>query len=575
MPSPIKFHRFKLTTFHGLVYCDYCSKVLWGLARQGVQCTECGYHCHETCKDMALQCRPPRRFSPDSLSMTDSEAESVGKYSLSSPRGSMDIKYNNNHQHHHHHHYSSNASSNGHITDDNTLPSPRTTTTSTTTTTKRHPQQQLHLDAMNYNLQQKEEALKSPSIYSNYSSNTNDHHRPSTHPSPSPQSQSQQHAPVKAYRKALKQQLQQYSSSSTSPSSSFHTLSSNNNAIPGETSEGKAMMTPQQTAKTFTRLVARSRAFFHLTRYFYDVYNWKSTTKSLIYVSLWTLFCLYPMVVTLLPPVLIVLLFFRSGIQHRPANLVLLPRYDESSPEYYVNLERMQTFMVFMIRLYDNLSYHLQHASLNENVYRLLFVMSLGLTVLLYFVGRWVILLLGLVLLLNKTWVGTTLETSIQLAMEILQTMVDVFQRLCLPHHHASKTTVEVSLYENQRWWASNGYTSQLLRSERTPWSNITGTEPLPNKDDMPPPSHYEWVDDGWLLDMTGPWSDDILGLVTMIECDSEGWVYTDHKWTNPRSRPDTLPGEKDSARPLTRRRRWYRKAKLIMDKPTSKKKAN
>lgn len=169
------------------------------------------------------------------------------------------------------------------------------------------------------------------------------------------------------------------------------------------------------------------------------------------------------MVVTLLPPVLIVLLFFRSGIQHRPANLVLLPRYDESSPEYYVNLERMQTFMVFMIRLYDNLSYHLQHASLNENVYRLLFVMSLGLTALLYFVGRWVILLLGLVLLLNKTWVGTTLETSIQLAMEILQTMVDVFQRLCLPHHHASKTTVEVSLYENQRWWASNGYTSQVI----------------------------------------------------------------------------------------------------------------
>ncbi|KAI8089000.1 integral peroxisomal membrane peroxin-domain-containing protein [Halteromyces radiatus] len=515
MPSPTKFHHFKVTTFHGLVYCDYCAKMLWGLARQGVQCSECGYHCHDICKDMALQCRPPRRFSPDSLSVTDSEAESIGKHS--SPRGSLDIKQQQ-------------QQNNG--TDDSTF----TTTRSTSyphSLSKRH--QQLYLDATYNNYtQQKEEALKSPT----YSSTPID---------------SSQRAPVKAYRKALKQQVQ-------------HSLLSS--SLPGEANDG-SMMTPQQTAKTFTRLVARSRAFSHLSRYFYDIYDWKSSTKSLTYVILWSLLCLYPMIVILLPPILIILLFFRSGVQNRPANQILLPRYDEGTPEYYVNLERMQSTMVFMIRLYDNLSYHLQHASLNENVYRMLFVMSVMLTVLLYMMGRWLVLTFGLVVLLNKTWLGGVLETVIQMVMEMLQTIIDVIQRITFPRHRQIPTSLEVSLYENQRWWAGTGYTSQLLRSERTPWSNITGTEPLPSKENMPPPSHYQWADDDWQLDMTGPWSDEILGLVSLIECDEQGWVYSDHKWANPRSRPESLKGE--SARALTRRRRWYRKAKPM--EPTTKKK--
>lgn len=29
----------------------------------------------------------------------------------------------------------------------------------------------------------------------------------------------------------------------------------------------------------------------------------------------------------------------------------------------------------------------------------------------------------------------------------------------------------------------------------------------------MPPPSHYQWADEDWQLDMTGPWADEILGL--------------------------------------------------------------
>jgi hypothetical protein len=55
-----------------------------------------------------------------------------------------------------------------------------------------------------------------------------------------------------------------------------------------------------------------------------------------------------------------------------------------------------------------------------------------------------------------------------------------------------------------------------------------------------------------------------------LIECDENGWVYSDHKWSNPRGRPELITGRaaaianghgSESSRALTRRRRWYRQA--------------
>lgn len=211
---------------------------------------ECGYHCHENCKDMALQCRPPRRFTPDSLSITDSEPESLSKYSVSSPRGSLDINKQQQQQYN---------------DDSLSLLSSGRSNSHPHSISKRHqfhPPQPLSLDASpNSFAQQQPEALKSPPLY----------------PADGFQRQQQQQpAPVKTYRKVLKQHIQ-------------HSLPP---TVPGETGDTLVMtMTPQQMAKAFTRLVARSRAFFHLSRYFYDVYDWKSPSKSLIYVGLWTSLC--------------------------------------------------------------------------------------------------------------------------------------------------------------------------------------------------------------------------------------------------------------------------------------------
>jgi hypothetical protein len=187
---------------------------------------------------MVIQCRPPRRWSPDSLSVTDSEAESVSKYSVhsytnnNSNRNSVD-RYNEDAN-------STSSTSRKPRTSDIIPPNSLTRTLSSSKLV--------------------DEPMKSPTFSG--TSNSNEQLLGNTH-------QRSKSTLNKSYRKSLKQQLQK------------HQLSKSD----------MDLMSPHATAKAFTRLVARSKAFFYIGKSIHDIYSWKNKMYSMVVCLFWVCTC--------------------------------------------------------------------------------------------------------------------------------------------------------------------------------------------------------------------------------------------------------------------------------------------
>ncbi|KAK7872201.1 hypothetical protein R5R35_001761 [Gryllus longicercus] len=55
-----KPHAFKIHTFKGLNWCEFCGNFLWGFTAQGVKCDDCGFSAHTKCSE-----KVPRDCCPD------------------------------------------------------------------------------------------------------------------------------------------------------------------------------------------------------------------------------------------------------------------------------------------------------------------------------------------------------------------------------------------------------------------------------------------------------------------------------------------------------------------------------
>eukprot|EP01114_Cavostelium_apophysatum_P020702 TRINITY_DN7013_c0_g1_i1.p1 TRINITY_DN7013_c0_g1~~TRINITY_DN7013_c0_g1_i1.p1 ORF type:complete len:456 (+),score=102.19 TRINITY_DN7013_c0_g1_i1:163-1530(+) len=52
-----KVHEFKQKHFSSPTFCQHCSGFIWGLGKQGYQCTQCKYSIHRKCKEIVERCK--------------------------------------------------------------------------------------------------------------------------------------------------------------------------------------------------------------------------------------------------------------------------------------------------------------------------------------------------------------------------------------------------------------------------------------------------------------------------------------------------------------------------------------
>lgn len=66
-------HRFKVYNYKSPTFCEHCGTLLWGLAKQGLKCAECGMNVHHKCENkVGNLCGVNQKLMAEALAMIES-----------------------------------------------------------------------------------------------------------------------------------------------------------------------------------------------------------------------------------------------------------------------------------------------------------------------------------------------------------------------------------------------------------------------------------------------------------------------------------------------------------------------
>ncbi|KAI8391591.1 integral peroxisomal membrane peroxin-domain-containing protein [Radiomyces spectabilis] len=322
-------------------------------------------------------------------------------------------------------------------------------------------------------------------------------------------------------------------------------------------------LNPQITAKNFSRFVARCGPLFAFRDAVILLLSWDKPIDTLVALISYCILCLYPALILFIPSLVLLWIIIggyykrygdtlhpstsESSMQEGPTTVpsksftpapntplkrtafafsfasALFPAFDESSPEYLRNMQNLQNMMGEMSDVYDLVMVNMQYVNWSDEeqtmrLLQLVLVSLVGLSLVGWLIPlNWICLVAGVaVFLINTRFAKYAMKELLPPLIEFGQCQMN--NTLAQYNEYEKRVTSEqqiqqVSLYENQRWWSNSGFAPQLLRDERGPWSDMSGRLALSCKEEFAAPEGYQWKEDNWELDTTGPWIDDSLGI--------------------------------------------------------------
>lgn len=179
---------------------------------------------------------------------------------------------------------------------------------------------------------------------------------------------------------------------------------------------------------------------------------------------------LYPSIILLIPPLAILLILPQLKNAKSIADVLLPSCTDETSPQYFQNLRTIQDSLMYAIGVHEKLTRQLMHVNhYDTRAQLLIFAISVLTSSVLWIFGTQLVLILGCLVLVRHTWIWTMVQTVFGVILETIQVMVDVAGGLGLvnknPTRAADPENLEISIFENQRWWAGSGFTGQVCHA--------------------------------------------------------------------------------------------------------------